>query len=801
MEAGLTRRLCRALLTLSLLCLPTLATAAPPLDDSRAFARIVEAVKAEMLADPVAALRSGKAALALANRQPEAPARARMRATALWLLGEAYSRAGQPRRALPLLQQAHDAILSVAPRGRVAADILLTQGGALVETGRIAEALRTLQQAHDLFRDLDDQRSRAKALIVIALLYDSARDHESALRYYGQAIEASRSDPGLSLAIYNGRGMSLIDSGQYVRAETQFDRALMLVRGMRSPLLETSVLWNLARTRLLLGKLRAADQAIARGIALVRQPEAAGARPLFLALAAEARLRHGDLPGARRLIDERFAGVDLTQTIRNDREAHDTAYRIYRATGSDALALAHLAAMKRLDDQATAIARSNGAQLAAAKFDYANQELRIAQLKAAGLQKAIAFERQQARTQRHIFVGAAIATAIVLAMLGMGILTLRRSRNEVRAANDDLAETNTALGKALAAKSEFLATTSHEIRTPLNGILGMTQVMIADPALDPRTRDRLEVVHGAGTTMRALVDDILDVAKIETGKMTIEDAPMDFRATVEDAARLWREQATAKGLGFTLALDDAPGWIMGDAARLRQIVFNLLSNAVKFTPEGAVRVRAAVAGERLRLIVTDTGIGIDPAAHEVIFESFRQADAGTTRQFGGTGLGLSICRNLARGMGGEVTVESALGAGATFTLDLPLVAAEAPDAVARVALLVVERNPIQRAMFRSLFEPLGTIVFTDDAAGAAALTQRPDRVLVDAPALNDVRDLERIIAAARGAPVAVLAPSESEAAAAWRAAGAAQIITRPIGKKSLVAAIMALSGPLVGEAA
>ena len=807
MEARLTEALRRALLSLALLCLPLAAHAAgAPKPDSRtlAFNRAIAAGKTEMLADPARALNRGATALALANRFTGRQ-RSLMRATALWLLGEARSRAGESRRALPLLRMARREIVSVSPRNAMAADILLSEGGVLIETGQIAEALQRLQAAHDLFRDLGNQRGRAKALIVIALLYDSARDHAAALRYYGQAIEASRADAGLSVAIYNGRGMSLVDSGRIAEADVQFLRGVAIARSMRSASTEAAILSNVARVKLLLGQLRAARQAVARGMHLSQEPDAAGFRSRFVALAADVAGRSGDMARARELIDERFADVDLTKTILADREDHDTAYRIYRATGDDARALAHLAALKRLDDQATGIARSNGAQLAAARFDYANQELRIAQLKAKGLQKEVAFERQAARTQRGIFVGLGVATAIIIALLAYGIVTLRRSRDKVRAVNADLADSNVALEKALAAKTEFLAATSHEIRTPLNGILGMTQVMIADPRLDPHTRDRLTIVQGAGTTMRALVDDILDMAKIETGNMTIEPVAMDFRATVQDAAQLWREQAEAKGLAFTLDLAAAPTWIMADPARLRQIVFNLLSNAVKFTAAGTVAVRATATAGHVRLEVCDTGIGIDPSVHEAIFESFRQADAGTTRQFGGTGLGLSICRNLARGMGGDVTVESRAGAGAIFTLEVPLVAAEVPGDVDRhVALLIVERNPIQRAMFATLFAPLGVVEFCAEAAEAVERIRalRPTRVLVDAASLDDPAGLVQIAAAAGGASVSVLAPAGNDGSRArWRSAGASQVIERPIGKKSLVAAIMALSGPLVGEAA
>ncbi|MGJ3625833.1 hypothetical protein AB5I41_00485 [Sphingomonas sp. MMS24-JH45] len=161
-------------------------------------------------------------------------------------------------------------------------------------------------------------------------------------------------------------------------------------------------------------------------------------RPQITALYASAEFHAGHLARAKSLIDQRFRGIDLDTTIVNDRDAHEAAYEIYLAAGQDALALHHLAALKRLDDQSTEIARSTGAALMAARFDYANQELRIAKLKADDLSKSVAFERAAAQTQRMIFVGVTLATAFVIALLGFGLFTIRRSRNEVRAANDGL---------------------------------------------------------------------------------------------------------------------------------------------------------------------------------------------------------------------------------------------------------------------------------------------------------------------------------------------------------------------------
>jgi len=343
----------------------------------------------------------------------------------------------------------------------------------------------------------------------------------------------------------------------------------------------------------------------------------------------------------------------------------------------------------------------------------------------------------------------------------------------------------------------------------------MTQVMLADASLTPDLRDRIGVVHGAGETMRTLVDDILDVAKMETGNLSIESAPFDACATIVDAARMWEEQARAKRLAFTVDLSGCPTMVVGDAARVRQIVFNLLSNALKFTKSGRVAVTGDIdADGRLRVAVTDSGIGIPADKLEDIFESFRQADAGTTRQFGGTGLGLAICRNLARAMGGDVTVSSIVGEGATFTLVLPLSLAPAANAAREFAgtaedtatadagsvTLVVDRNPITRSMFKTLLTPdCGPVEFArsvDDAVVRLALGGIA-RVLVDDATVRDGTDalaaLARIADAAQpsSAATTILWPvsAESERRELLRT-GVTQVVSKPVSGGALVQALL-----------
>ena len=186
------------------------------------------------------------------------------------------------------------------------------------------------------------------------------------------------------------------------------------------------------------------------------------------------------------------------------------------------------------------------------------------------------------------FFGIAVALMIVLGLTLAAFFSIRRSRNEVRAANDELTVVNTDLEHALKAKTDFLAMTSHEIRTPLNGILGTAQVLLASKAIDEANMKRVELIQSAGTTMKALVDDLLDVAKMESGEVSIELAPTSIEAILKDAGFLWGDKMREKNLEFISEIGELPAMVQTDGGRLRQIVFNLLSNAVNFTREGSV---------------------------------------------------------------------------------------------------------------------------------------------------------------------------------------------------------------------
>ncbi len=357
------------------------------------------------------------------------------------------------------------------------------------------------------------------------------------------------------------------------------------------------------------------------------------------------------------------------------------------------------------------------------------------------------------------------------------------------------------------AKSTFLANMSHEIRTPLNGVLGMSQA-IAAGELSAIQRQRLEVVLQSGQTLLHLLNDLLDVSKIEAGRMVLETTDFDLRALIGELEVLYRVQAEAKGLAFRADMDPlVETRYRGDPTRLRQILSNLLSNAVKFTSHGTVALAISAEDKsRLRFSVSDTGEGVEAAVSERLFQSFTQADPSTTRRHGGTGLGLSISRDLARLMGGDIEVDSRLAEGSTFALVLPLDPAEtaaanpgwpASDDMAnvmsslRVRILAAEDNPTNRLVLRTLLQQDGielTLVENGVQAVDAWREGGFDVVLMDVQmpvmdgptAVRVIRSEEVRLERPRTPIVALTANVMSHQLAEYRASGMDAHIAKPI---------------------
>jgi len=370
---------------------------------------------------------------------------------------------------------------------------------------------------------------------------------------------------------------------------------------------------------------------------------------------------------------------------------------------------------------------------------------------------------------------------------------------ELECNNAELIEARRAAEAASRAKGEFLAAMSHEIRTPLNGVLGMTSVMLSGD-LPGQVREGLGTIQQSGSTLLALLNDVLDFSRIESAQFTVERVPVDIAAEVRGVAALLGGFARERGNQLAVRVDEAtPRFLLGDPLRLRQITLNLASNAIKFTENGSVQIAVRVEGPSLTLEVSDTGIGIAPATLTTLFQPFTQADASTTRRFGGTGLGLAIVAQLVEAMHGQISVDSRPGQGSRFSVRLPAVACEAPAPDARpqatptagLRILLAEDNPINSKVARLLLKSLGhqvTAVENGEQAVAAVSAGPFDLVLMDCHMpVMDGFEATRLIRLRDGAPpvVALTAAAVPEEQQRCLDVGMMGVLLKPIDRQKL----------------
>jgi len=401
--------------------------------------------------------------------------------------------------------------------------------------------------------------------------------------------------------------------------------------------------------------------------------------------------------------------------------------------------------------------------------------------------------------------GTGLALLLLLALLSLRIRWVSRT----------LVASAEAAKAADQAKSAFLANMSHEIRTPLNAVLGMTQVMEAGPLAQDQ-RQRLKVIRESGQVLLQLLNDVLDLSKIEAGRLDVQSTPFDLAETAGGAVRAFQDMAAAKDLVLTLTLaPEAAGQWLGDAARIRQVLANLISNALKFTLEGSVAVSIERTAEGLSFAVRDTGPGIAESDLARLFARFSQIDDTTTRRHGGTGLGLAISQQLCGLMGGALRAKSSPGSGSEFRFDLPLVRvdsaeppattvveAEAHDPERPVRLLIAEDNATNQLVITSMLAPLDAeIILVENGRQLVETyeTMRPDLVLADIqmPELSgtEAAVLIRRLEAQRGwrrAPIiALTANVMAHQLNEYAAAGMDGHVAKPIEVEKLYAALEA----------
>lgn len=799
--------------------LPVLAGHAHAQDQGKArYEALINQSRSSMLADPVKALGFSRQAVASASAIANERERQLAAVQGHWLEAEALSRTGQVAQSSTVATAALGLIRELDPGSKLEGNLLATTGQIAQAKGDVAAALEDFQRAFTLFERGHEPRSQAKVLQYIGTIYYEAGDYPRMLKYYQDSAELF-DDPAIQVSAYNNQGDALIELKRYNEAFALYKKSLALARALESDDLVTSIITNMASAQYQSGNLAGAQRLVAQGLASkgARDPELAG---FLWGISAQIAWAGKSVPAASAALDRLFGGADLNQTGNAFMQFHDLASQIYAATGDYPRALAHARAYQRLDQQRRAVMTSTNSALMSAQFDYANQELKVSRIRAKKLESDVALERSRERFNRLAFyglIGLLVIAVLVVTGLIKALRTIRLSRNEVRRTNVTLQDTNAELQRALEAKTRFLATTSHEIRTPLNGILGMAQVLLSDSSVSGVVRERVKTVYDAGTAMRVLVDDILDVAKMETSGVTVSPEPTRLRPLLAGVVELWKSQAAIRGISVDTDLASCGELVMCDPRLVRQITFNLLSNAVKFTERGRIGIAASTRQGVLRIAVTDTGIGI---AHEHltdIFKSFHQIDNSTQRQFGGTGLGLAISRNLARAMGGDVSVVSEVGKGSTFTFALPLeeageasataqdqpnkqpqdAAASAASAAATTRILLIEASPLARNVIAKAIAGEGVEIIQADGAEAAgrAAGEAIGVILADIASAGGWDGLAAILAlpgwSGHKPAVVVLVQGSIDEVASARATelGVALTLSRPLSAANLRAGI------------
>ncbi|HEY4940116.1 MAG TPA: ATP-binding protein [Rhizomicrobium sp.] len=654
---------------------------------------LVADAKKTMMADPKAALQKAQQAEGIAERLAKSPRRNEAVATSLWLEAEALTRINKITEARVALDTAIRIAGSDGKLTKLDGDLALSNARIADSNGDVALALKSYQKAHDIFAKLGEARSQSMALQGLGGIYEEAHDFSHQIRYYREAARIYSEDPILELSVANNIGFAQMHLGRYDDAIKGFERALEISKPLKSSFIKANILSNLAavyaKQHLFAKARKAADQALA----LLGKDDPNGGAPFVWGVKAEIEFERGAFAVAARDLDRAFRGVDLKTTIAPFRDMHEIAYKVYRANGNYPLAMAHLEAFKRLDDQGRSLAASANLALIGAQFDFTTQQLEIEHLESDQLKRDITLRESRAATQTVIFTALLLAGLALMLWIGWRHLLVRRHRNAITRANIELTktlserdaeiglriETEAKLRLAMEAaelankaKSHFLANMSHELRTPLNAIIGFSELLALGAVAGPRLKEYAADIHASGHSLLTILNDILDMARIDAGTVTLAESDVLLGEIVDGAVREIGDDSRAAVRTIEVVRADHDIRVRGDDRRLRQVLVHLLSNAVKFTGEnGRIVVRIETAEDGVDIVVADNGTGIPTDKLAMVMEPFGQAESTYARAHGGVGLGLPIVKSLVQLHGGRFTLASEEDKGTTARVHLP----------------------------------------------------------------------------------------------------------------------------------